>query len=125
MNARDIKFFVPCIKSDFLQYKKIDYVWNFSRCGVLKTKLGIIIIIIYEMRSDYKYGTISFNMLLGNNIILAERQKQYCIQISSPILTHIQKLETKIDFSGHKEYIWDNWDSEYLLISAAEICFCF
>ena len=68
----------------------------------MKTKLGILIIIIYETRSDYNHGTISFNMLLGNNVILAERQKQYCIQISSPILTCIQKLETKTDFSGHK-----------------------
>ena len=41
----------------------------------MKPKLGIIIIIIYEMRSDYNHGTISFNMLLDNNIILAERQK--------------------------------------------------
>ena len=76
MNAWDIEFFVPCTKSDFLQYKKFNYVWDFSRCGILKTKLGIIIIIIYETRSDYNHGTISFNMLLGNNIILAERQKQ-------------------------------------------------
>ena len=41
----------------------------------MKPKLGIIIIIIYETRSDYNHGTISFNMLLDNNIILAERQK--------------------------------------------------
>ena len=45
---------------------------------------------------------IKLNMLLGNNIFLAARQKQYHILISSPILTHIQKFETKTDFSGHK-----------------------
>ena len=44
------------------------YVWDFSRGWILKTKLGIIIIIIYEKKYDYNHGTRSFNMLLGNNI---------------------------------------------------------
>ena len=52
----------------------------------MKTKPGIIIRIIYETKSNYNHGTrsiIKLNMLLGNNISLMERQKQYCIQVSN------------------------------------------
>ena len=55
------------------------------------------------MKTDYDCGTKprkKLNTLLTNNVISTARLKQNRILISSPILTHRQKLKTKSDFVG-------------------------
>ena len=56
-DTRDIKLFVPWMKSDFLKCKKFNNVSVFARCKKLRTKTDFDLVIVegskFGMKSDY------------------------------------------------------------------------
>ena len=110
-NARhytwDIECFVPWTKSDFLKWKKFNYISDFARCKKLRTKTDFDLVIVQGQNWERNLITIveenqeqKLNMLLENNIILAVRQKRKHFLILSLISTYRQKWKTKSDFDG-------------------------
>ena len=78
--CRQSTFFVPRTKSNFLECKTFLIMFWLSK------KLSD-----YKSRTKQNQGGKNVNMLLGNDVILAARQRQEHNLISSAISTHRQK----------------------------------